>query len=135
MASVNMTQGLKMVGDRASGVSGAAAAIAGMTFDNNTVAFVNTHTACNTGGASPNIQGNALDSTPTGGSAATPYVVSHICTLTAGQFNGNTVKRIALHNTSSPTDSTTSLMFGVDGFSLVKAATFALVPTFKLSYT
>lgn len=135
MAAVSMTQGLKMVGDRASGVAGAAAAIAGMSFDDNTVTFVNTHTACNSGGASPHIQGNALDSTPTGGSAATPYIVSHVCTLTSGQFNGNTVKRIALHNTNAPTDSTTSLMFGVDGFSLAKASGFALVPTFKVQYS
>lgn len=135
MAAVNMTAGLKMVGDRASGVSGAAAAIAGMTFDDNTVAFANTHTACNSGGASPHIQGNALDATPIGPAAATPYVVPHLCTLTAGQFNTFVVKRIALHNTNAPTDSTASLMFGVDGFSLTKGSGFGLTPSFKLSYT
>lgn len=135
MAAVSMTAGLKMVGDRASGVSGAAAAIAGMTFDDNTVAFANTHTACNSGGASPHIQGNALDATPIGPAAATPYVVPHICTLTQAQFNGNTVKRIALHNSAAPTDSSATLMFGVDGFSFLKASGFALIPTFKLSYS
>lgn len=135
MAAVSMLAGLKMVGDKASGVAGAAAAIAGMTFDNNTVAFAAAHTACNSGGASPNIQGNALDATPVGPAAASPYVVPHLCTLTAGQFNGNIVKRIGLHNSATPTDSTASLMFGVDGLSITKAATFALTPTFRLSYS
>ena len=135
MAALSMTQGLKMVGDRASGVSGAAAAIAGMTFDDNTVSFVNTHTACNSGGASPHIQGNALDATPIGPAAATPYVVPHLCTLTGAQFNTFTVKRIALHNTAAPTDSTSSLMFGVDGLSLTKQSTFSITPTFRLSYS
>lgn len=135
MAAVNMTQGLKMLGDRASGVSGAAAAIAGMSVDNNTNAFAAAHTACATPGASPNFQGNALDSTPTGGAAASPYVVSHVCTITSAQFNTFTIKRIGLHNTATPTDAGTTLMFGVDGFSLVKASSFSITPTFKLSYT
>lgn len=135
MTAVNFTQGLKMVGDRASGVAGAAAAIAGMSFDNNTNAFVNTHTACNTPGASPNFQGNALDSTPTGSAATTPYITSHVCTLTTAQFNTFTVKRIALHNSATPTDSSTTLMFGIDGWSLLKNSGFALIPTFKLQYT
>lgn len=134
MAAVSMTAGLKMVGDRASGVSGAAAAIAGMSWDSNTVAFVNTHTACATGGASPDFRGQALDSTPTSGAAATPHVVTHIATLDTG-FDTKVVKRIALHNTASPTDSGTTLMFGVDGFSITKASTFTMPTTFKLSYS
>lgn len=124
-----------MVGDRASGVAGAAAAIAGMSFDDNTHTFLNTDTATNTQGASPHFQGNALDSTPTGGAAATPYVVTHLCTLTSGQFNGNTIKRYGLHNSNAPTDSSTTLMFGIDGFSITKAATFSSLTTYQLSYT
>jgi hypothetical protein len=135
MANVNMTQGLKMVGDRASGVTGAAAAIAGMSFDDNTHTFLNTDTATNSQGASADFQGNALDATPTGGSAATPYVVTHQSTLTTGQFNTFTIKRIALHNSNAPTDSSTTLQFGVDGLSLVKQSSFSIVTTFKLSYT
>ena len=135
MAAVNFTQGLKMVGDRASGVAGAAAAIAGMSFDDNTVSFAASQTSCASGGASPHFQGNALDSTPTGGAAASPYVVSHVCTLTTAQFNTFTVKRIALHNSATPTDASTTLMFGIDGWSLLKNSGFALIPTFKLQYT
>lgn len=135
MAATVMTQGLKMIGDRASGVAGAAAAIAGMSFDDNTVSFANTHTATNSGGASPHFQGNALDSTPTGGAAATPYVVSHVCTLTTGQFNTFTIKRIAAHNSAAPTDSSTTLISGVDGFSITKASSFSLTPTYKHSYS
>jgi hypothetical protein len=135
MANVNMTAGLKMVGDRASGVAGAAAAIAGMSADDNTHTFLNTDTACATQGASPHFQGNAFDSTPTGGAAATPYVVSHVMTLTTGQFNTFTVKRFGLHNSNAPTDAGTTLMFGIDGFSLVKQSTFKLVTTIQLSYS
>lgn len=135
MTAVSMTQGLKLLGDRASSVAGAGAALAGMSFDSNTNAFAAAHTACATPGASPDFQGNALDSTPTGGAAATPYVVSHLGTLTAGQYNTKVVKRIGLHNTNAPTDAGTTLMFGVDGFSITKASSFALTATFKLSYS
>lgn len=135
MASVNMTQGLKMVGDRASGVSGAAAANAGMSVDDNT-SFTNTDTSvASTGGTPVHFQGNALDSTPTGGSAATPYVVTHVMTVTTAQYNTFVVKRIGLHNSAAPTNASTTLMFGIDGFSLTKASTFSLVISFKLSYT
>lgn len=135
MANVNMTAGLKMVADRASGVAGAAAAIAGMSVDDNTT-FTNTDNDCSdTGGAPAHFQGNALDSTPTGGAAATPYVVTHLMTLTTGQYNTFVVKRIGLHNSAAPTNSSTTLMFGIDGLSLTKASTFSLVTTFKLSYT
>lgn len=135
MAAVNMTAGLKVVGDRASAVASFGGAMAGMSVDDNTHTFLNSDTATNTQGASPDFQGNALDSTPTGGSAATPYVVSHIMTVTTGQFNTFTVKRLGLHNSASPTDSTATLMFGVDGFSIVKQSSFKLVNTFKLSYS
>lgn len=124
-----------MIGDRASGVAGAAAAVAGMSFDDSAVAFAAADTAANSGGAITNFQGNALDSTPTGGAAATPYVVTHLCTLTTGQLNGVTVKRFALHNSSTPTASSTTLISGVDGFSLTKAATFSMTPTYRHSYS
>jgi hypothetical protein len=135
MTATTFTQGLKMIGDRASGVAGAGAAIAGMSFDDNTVTFVNTHTATNSGGASPHFQGNALDSTPTGGAAATPYVVTHLCTLTTGQFNTFVVKRMAVHNSAAPTDSSSTLISGVDGFSITKASSFSMTPTYKHSYS
>lgn len=135
MAAVSYKQGLKMVGDRASGVSGAGAAIAGMSFDDSANAIVNTDTAANTGGAITNFQGNALDSTPTGGAAASPYVVTHLCTLTTAQLNGVTVKRIILHNSASPTASSTTPMFGIDALSFLKNSGYALVPTFKISYS
>lgn len=135
MANVNMTTGLKMVGDRASGVAGAAAAIAGMAVDDRAAGFAATDTTCSTGGAPANFQGNALDATPIGPAAATPYVVPHIMTLTTGQFNTFVVKRISLHNTAAPLIAGATLMFGIDGLSLTKAATFSLTTTFKLSYT
>lgn len=130
-----MLQGLKLVGDRASGVAGAGNPIAGMSVDDGT-AFSAADTSCSsTGGAPASFQGNALDATPTGGAAASPYVVSHVMTLTTAQFNAKTIKRIGLHNVAAPTAASASLMFGIDGLSLTKAASFALVTTFKLAYT
>jgi hypothetical protein len=135
MANVNFTQGLKLVGDRASGVAGASPAIAGMSVDDNT-SFTNTDTSCSSTGGTPlNFQGNPLDSTPVGGAAATPYVVSHVMTLTTAQYNSKVVKRIAVHSTNAPTASSATLAFGVDGLSLTKQSSFSLVTTFKLSYT
>jgi len=135
MANVNMTQGLKMVGDRASSVAGAGAANAGMSVDDNAT-FTNTDTSvASTGGTPAHFQGNALDATPTGGAAATPYVVSHVMTLTTGQFNTFVIKRIGLHNSAAPTNASTTLMFGIDGLSLTKQSSFSIITTFKLSYT
>lgn len=142
MAAVNFTQGIKCAGDRLSAVASFGLPIQSMSFDDNTAAFVNTDTKTSQAGASPHFQGNSLDSVPTGGAAATPYVTSHVCTLTLAQYNTFVVKRIALHNgagtppsATAPTDSTTTIMFGLDGLSLTKQATFSLVPTFKLSLT
>jgi hypothetical protein len=135
VASKVVNQGLKMIGDRASGVAGAAAAIAGMSFDDSANAFAAADTAANSGGAITNFQGSALDSTPTGSAATTPYVVTHLCTLTTGQLNGATVKRFAAHNSSTPTASSTTLISGVDGFSFAKTSSFSMTPTYKHSYS
>ncbi len=135
MANVIHTQGLKMIGDRASGVAGAGAAIAGMAADDRTAGFANTDTSCSSGGAPSNFQGNALDATPIGPAAATPYVVPHLMTLTTGQLNTVTVKRFSLHNTASPLIGGATLIAGIDGLSLLKQSGFALTTTFKLSYT
>jgi hypothetical protein len=140
MANVNTKQGLKVTGDRNGAVSGfsvPSASTMGMSWDDNAATFLNTDTALNSQGASAHVQGNALDGTgvATGGVAATPYVVSYLSTLTAGQFNTFTVKRTAIHSTNAPTDSSASLMYGSDGFSFVKQATFAMAFTMKLSYT
>jgi hypothetical protein len=136
MATVNMQQGLKNAGDRVSGVSGNPVAVGAMGFDDRATGFAATDTAHNSGGAPTNFIGKALDSTPTGGAAASPYVVSHAATLATGDFNGSVVKRIGLHfKATAPTVSDTTLGFGIDGLSITKASTFALVTTFKLSYS
>jgi hypothetical protein len=145
MANVNFTQGLKMVGDRASGVAGAGAAITHMSLDDGAVTggghtnFVNTDTTLRNGGTGgPTLQSSSavLDSTPTSPAAATPHVVTHVYTLPAADVNLNTktITRIALHN-GAPSATSSTLMFGIDGLSLTKQSTFSLVTTFKLSYT
>lgn len=135
MANVIFTVGLKMIGDRASAVASAAAAIAGMSADDRTAGFANTDTTCSTGGAPTNFQGNALDATPIGPAAATPYVVPHLMTLTTSQLNTVTVKRFALHNTASPLIGGSTIISGIDGLSLLKQSGFALTTTFKHSYS
>ena len=138
MANVNMTQGLKNAGDRVSGVAGAVVAIGSMGFDDRATGFSTSDTAHNSGGAPSNFIGKALDATPTGGAAASPYVVSHVATLGTSDFTtpDKTVKRIALHfKATAPTVSDTTIGFGVDGLTLVKQTTFSLITTFKLSYT
>lgn len=136
MANVNMQQGLKNAGDRVSGVSGAAVAIGAMGFDDRATGFSATDTAHNTGGAPTNFIGKALDATPTGGSASSPYVVTHQATLGTADFNTFTVKRIALHfKATAPAVGDATLGFGIDGLSLTKASTFSLITIFKLSYT
>lgn len=130
-----MLQGLKLVGDRVSSVASAGAALAGMSVDDNTTFAAADTSVASTGGTPAHFQGNALDATPTGGAAATPYVVSHVMTLTTGQYNTFVIKRIGLHNSAAPTNASTTLMFGIDGLALTKASSFSLVITMKLSYT
>lgn len=127
MASIVPNQGLQMIGDRASAVAGAGAAIDRMAVDDKAVAFVAGDTTL---GSPTNIQANLLDSTPT----RAGQMVTHVMTLTTGQFNGFTVKRISLHN-GAVTGTSATLIAGVDGQSFVKASGFSLKFTFQLTYS
>jgi hypothetical protein len=130
MASITVNQGLQMIGDRASGVAGAGAAAVSMAVDDSATAFA----AGTTTLASPtNLQANAFDSTPT----RSGQTVTHLMTLTTGQFNTFTVKRVSLHNVAagSVTGTSTSLIAGIDGLSLTKQSTFSLKLTVQITYT
>jgi len=106
-----------------------------MGVDDSASAFVSTSTDHSVG-APVNMLGKALDALATGGVAASPYVVSHVMTLTTAEFNTFVIRRIALHNlTTAPIVTTDSIAFGIDGLSLTKQSTFSLITTFKLSYT
>lgn len=120
-----------MIGQRASGVAGAAAAVVTMTADNATGTTLAAHTKLNDI-TSTSVQANAFDSTPTEASR----VVTHLCTFTTGQANF-AIGRFALHNTASgsTTVSSTGLMAAVDGFTITKTSAFSLLVTFKITYT
>lgn len=106
-----------------------------MGFDDSSTAFVASSTSHSTGSPT-NMLGKALDATATGGAAASPYVVSHVATLTTAEFNTFTVKRIALHNlATAPVVGSTTIAFGIDSLSLMKTSGFSLISTLKLSYT
>ena len=72
----------------------------------------------------------AFDSTPT----RTGQVVSHVATFGVGVVL--TIKRIALHNDTAAnvTTSSTTLIAGASGQSLVKDATYSLTITMKITY-
>jgi hypothetical protein len=127
MASLIVNQGLQMIGDRASGVAGAGNAISNMAVDDKATAFVAGDTNL---GSPTNLQNNVLDSTPT----RSGQVVSHVMTLTTGQFNTFTVKRISLHNGTATATSTT-LIAGIDAQSILKGSTFSLKFTVQITYS
>lgn len=120
-----------MVADRASGVAGAGAAIASMSVDDSSVAFAAGDTALNSGGAVTTESDANFDSTPT----RSGQVVSHVATFGTGV--SLTIRRIALHNAAAASVSTssTTLIAGVDGQSIVKDSSFSLTITMKITYT
>jgi hypothetical protein len=131
MASLVVNQGLQMIGDRASGVAGAGAAIVTGAVDNATGTTLAAHTKLNDI-TSTSIFAAAFDATPT----RSGQVVSHIWTVGTGSA-AFAIGRFSLHNTASgsTTVSSTGLMAAVDGFTITQNGVFAIVVTFKLTYT
>ncbi len=76
-----------------------------------------------------NKQVNALDSTP----SLSSEEVTYTSTLTTGQLNGVTIDALTLHYDGAGTN--TGVAAGVDGLSLLKAATYALTSTMKINHT
>lgn len=139
MASLVVNNGLQRIGVQASQATGtgvtysATRQIQSMSWDDSTTAFAAGHTALDSGGAVTNEIDANFDSTPTRSS----QTISHIATIAAGSFNGNTVKRVALHDNTAANVSTssTTLVAGVDAQSIVKNADFSLTTTMNLLYT
>lgn len=139
MASIVVNQGLQRIGDTASQTAGYAAArfIRTMSVDiGATLAFAAAHTKLNDSsdvGATVNTHyfDQAL-STPT----RSAQTVSHFTTI--GTTDGNfTIKRIALHDDTAAnvTNSSTTLVCGVDGQTLAKTADFTMTPTLALLFS
>lgn len=138
MASLITNQGLQMAGDRVSATTtipstNSTIFLQTMVIDDNTVAFAATHTTLNTGGATTNHLAKGFDATPTRAS----QTVSHVTTYTTAQFNGNSIRRISLHDRASASVNATSttLFGGVDAQLLAKNSTFQISITTRITYT
>lgn len=134
MASLVVNRGLLRILQQAieSTNYNAARNIQTMSVDDSTVAFAAGDTALNTGGAVTNMFDDTFDSTPT----ESGQTVTMILTLATGEYN-QTIKRIALHDDTAAnvTTSSTTLVAGVDGQSLLKTTDFSLAITLKLTTT
>lgn len=104
-----------------------------MSIDDSSTAFAAGHTALNSGGAVSNQADAAFDATPT----RTNQTVRHTATFGTGVFNGNTIRRIALHNDTAAnvSSSSTTLVAGVDAQSIVKNSSFSIKFHFDITYT
>lgn len=130
MAAVVTNLGLQLVGDRASAVAGFPGAIQAMSVDDSATSL---NAATTNLGSPTNFIAQSFDTTPT----RSGQTVTHIATLAAGTFNGNTIKRVCLHDVvgGSVTATSTTLVGGIDSLSLLKGSTFSLAITVRLSYT
>ena len=144
MPSLVVNQGLQRIGVQASSGTNAAEPTFGtgrtiqvMTWDIGGTAFAAANTKLNDSGdvlGTVNTQyfDQAFDLTPSRSS----QTVTHISTL--GTADGNfVIRRIALHDNTAAnvTNSSTSLVCGVDGQSLTKTSDFTLETTLNLLYT
>lgn len=105
-----------------------------MSIDDSTVAFSATDTALNSGGAVTNEYDVLLDATPT----ISGQTVTHTATIPSGAGSQNfTIKRIALHDDlpANVTTSSSTLVAGSDGQSVLKTASFAIGLVLKITST
>lgn len=139
MASRVVLQGLQRIADTASQTSGYSSAryIRTMSWDIGTTGFAAGHTKLNDSadvGATSNTHyfDQAFGATPT----RSAEIVSHVSTLAVGDGNF-LIKRVALHDDTAAnvTNSSTTLVAGVDGQSLTKTSDFTLATTLSLAYT
>jgi hypothetical protein len=139
MATLMTTLGLQRVAVQASQATagsgptyGAGRAIQTMSVDDSSVAFTAADTNLAAGGPVTNEFDKAFDATPT----RSGQTVSHVMTLATGDYN-QTIRRIALHDDTpaNVTTSSTTLVAGIDGLSLVKNTSFTLKTTFNITYS
>lgn len=134
MSAIVVNRGLLRIGQQASQSTNydVARYLRTMSIDDSAVAFASGHTALNSGGAVSNYFDQALDGVPTESS----QTISHVCTIPSGSGNFQ-IKRVAMHDNTagSVTDSSATLVAGVDGQSFTKTADFALKITFNITYS
>lgn len=131
MSSLIVNQGLNVIADRASGINGPPAAILSMSVDD-AGAMAAGHTKLNDGASYTQHVAVAFDATFPSRSG---QVVTHQGTWTTAQANF-TIKRVILHNIAfgSVTATSTNIVGGVDGQSILKTTDFQLTVTLKVTY-
>lgn len=102
-----------------------------LSVDDSTVGFADTDTALNSGGAVTTEADFAFDATP---AAPSGGAMTMTATATAA---ARTIKRFAIHDdtTTNVTTSSTTLMMGVDGFSLTQTVDFSITFTSVVTVT
>lgn len=132
-----VNRGLQVLLDRAFDIN-AATKITSMSIDDDDSNFAAADTALNTSRGTPtNVVALDFSSTPTRSSQTVTFT-STFPTSGTGNFNGNTIKGIAIHNLAgaSVTASSTSLVAGIAvNQSIAKNNTFSLAITGTLTLT
>lgn len=103
-----------------------------MSWDDNSSGFAAAHTALNSIGSIATFVTNVTSNTTVGS-----QTVQFEGTLTTAQFNGQTVKRIALHltpSTASVTTASATLYGGVDAQTIAKTSDFSLITRLQVQH-
>lgn len=95
-----------------------------MSWDDNTTGFAAGNTKLNDAGSIATFVTNITSNTTVGS-----QTIQFEATITTAQFNGATIKRIALHNaaTANITTASGTLYGGVDAQTIAKTSDFALI--------
>lgn len=138
MANLVVRQGLVRIalnGSQATGYS-SSRYVRTLAIDDSSNAFAAADTAANTGGAVTNFFDVALSSAVQATTTFTNDTIRHTATIPAAS-GAMTIRRISLHDdtTANTTSSSTTLIAGIDGQSLVKNTTFALTLVVDLIYS
>lgn len=129
MAAKIVDLGLQRIADTASQTAGfnAARYIRRMAIDDRAVAFVAGDTTL---GSPGNLFSQAFDSTPT----RSGLIVTHVSTIPTGSGNF-TIRRVSLHDDTTVTGSSTTLVGGIDGLGLTKTSDFSIAITVRITYS
>lgn len=134
MASRVVNRGLLRIGQQAfeSTNYNAARNLQVLSIDDNAVAFGQTDTTCSTRGATTTFYDQAFDATPT----ESGQTITCLTTILAAN-GAMTIKSIAIHDdTAANTTATSStLVAGIDGLTIVKDTTYGLALTLQMTFT
>ncbi len=129
MAAKITDQGLQRIADTASQTAGYSASrfIRRMAVDDSSTAFV---AGATTLGSPANLYSQAFDTAPN----RAGLVVTH--TATIGTANGNfTIRRVSLHDDTTVSGTSATLVGGIDGLGLTKTVDYSLQLNVRVTYS